>query len=65
MPHYAELQSDNALLSLADDGASQSGVGPRSTAPGDVRGGRYVSGGAVVTVFRAPTQTPIPSCRKK
>ncbi|HZO62503.1 MAG TPA: hypothetical protein VFB35_05930 [Gaiellaceae bacterium] len=56
--------NDNALLSLAENGISQASVGPRLTVPGDVRGGRYVSGSAVVTVFRAPTETPIPSCRK-
>ena len=36
-----------ALLSLSENGASQQSVGPRLTAPGDVKGGRYVSGTAV------------------
>ena len=35
---------------------------PRLTTPGDVRGGRYIFGAAVITVFRAPTETRIPSC---
>jgi hypothetical protein len=51
------------LVSLVENGGSLSAVGPRNTVPGDVRGGRYVSGGAVITVFRAPTEVPIPSCR--
>ncbi len=64
---WAELDPNingiNQLLSLVENGASQSTIGPRNTVPGDVRGGRYVSGGAVITVFRAPTEVPIPSCR--
>lgn len=59
------LDNDNALLSLTENGVSQSNVGPRATAPGDVKGGRYVSGSAIVTVFRAPTETRIPSCQTK
>jgi hypothetical protein len=62
---YAEIQQDNAMMSLTEDGQSQSAVGPRSTAPGDVKGGRYVSGAAVITIVRAPTEVPIPSCAKK
>jgi hypothetical protein len=66
---YAEfaqsLDANGSLLSLIEDGKSQQAVGPRSTAPGDVKGGRYVSGVAVITIFRAPTQIPIPSCAKK
>jgi hypothetical protein len=66
---WAELDPSingvNQLLSLVENGTSQSNVGPRNTVPGDIRGGRYVSGGAVVTVFRAPTEVLIPSCRKK
>jgi hypothetical protein len=54
---------DQSLLSLIENGTSQAAVGPRATAPGDVKGGRYVSGSAVITVFRAPTETRIPSCR--
>ena len=56
------LDDDNALMSLAENGALQAGVGPRLTVPGDVKGGRYVSGGAVITVFRAPTEVRIPAC---
>lgn len=40
----------------------QTDTDPRSTAPGDVRGGRYTFGAAVITVFRAPTEVRIPSC---
>ncbi len=57
------VDDTQALLSLAENGASLASVGPRTTAPGDVKGGRYVSGTAVLTVFRAPTETRIPSCR--
>lgn len=57
--------NDDALLSLVENGKSQQDVGPRQTAPGDVKGGRYVSGAAIVTVFRAPTEVRIPSCAKK
>ena len=39
-------------------------IGPRSTVPGDVKGGRYISGSAVMTVLRAPTEVRIPSCAK-
>ena len=64
---WAELDPNvdgyNQLLSLVENGASQSSIGPRNTVPGDVRGGRYVSGGAVITVFRAPTEVRIPSCQ--
>ncbi|HWE81626.1 MAG TPA: hypothetical protein VG265_08235 [Gaiellaceae bacterium] len=35
---------------------------PRLTTPGDVKGGRYIFGAAMITVFRAPTETRIPSC---
>ncbi len=54
---------NNSLLSLSENGASQAAFGPRTTSPGDVKGGRYVSGTAVITVFRAPTETRIPSCQ--
>ncbi len=54
---------NQALLSLTENGVSQSSVGPRLTSSGDVKGGRYVSGSAVITVFRAPTETLIPSCQ--
>lgn len=59
------LDNDTALMSLVENGASQQSVGPRLTVPGDVKGGRYVSGSAIVTVFRAPTEIRIPSCAKK
>jgi hypothetical protein len=59
------VDNSQQLLSLVENGTSLATAGPRNTVPGDVRGGRYVSGGAVVTVFRAPTEVPIPSCRKK
>lgn len=54
---------DSALLSLSENNSSQSAVGPRTTSPDDVKGGRYVSGTAVITVFRAPTEVRIPSCQ--
>jgi len=59
------LDNDSSLLSLIENGTSQQSVGPRLTVPGDVKGGRYVSGSAIVTVFRAPTEIRIPSCAKK
>ena len=65
---YAEidptLNDTQALASLIENGVSQSSVGARLTVPGDVKGGRYVSGSAVVTVLRAPTEVRIPSCAK-
>ena len=65
---YAEidptLNNTQALASLVENGLSQSSVGPRLTVPGDVKGGRYVSGSAIVTVLRAPTEVRIPSCAK-
>jgi hypothetical protein len=48
------------LLSRFEAGVTQESVGPRLTVPGDVRAGRYVSGSAVVSVFRAPTISPVP-----
>jgi hypothetical protein len=63
---YAELDptlnNTMSLMSLIENGASQASVGPRLTVPGDVKGGRYVSGSAIVTVLRAPTEVTIPSC---
>jgi hypothetical protein len=65
---FAELDPtlDNtmSLASLVENGGSLASQGPRSTVPGDVKGGRYVSGGAVVTVLRPPTELRIPSCQK-
>jgi hypothetical protein len=64
---WAELDPSingiNQLLSLVENGGSLATVGPRNTVPGDVRGGRYVSGVSVLTVFRAPTEVRIPSCK--
>jgi ABC-type molybdate transport system substrate-binding protein len=56
------LNGKQLLLSLSENGGSQASVGPRLTAPGDVKGGRYVSGSAVITVFRAPDAGPIAGC---
>ena len=56
------LNGKQALLSLTENGTSQASVGPRLTLPGDVKGGRYVSGGAVVTVFRVPDAAPVDAC---
>jgi len=55
------------LLSLNEDGHSTltTDTDPRLTVPGDVRGGRYNFGSAVITVLRAPTELRIPSCAKK
>jgi hypothetical protein len=54
------------LMSLVNNGVPvlQTDTDPRSTAPGDVRGGRYTFGAAVITVFRAPTEVRIPGCAK-
>jgi hypothetical protein len=54
------------LLSLVNNGVPvlQTDTDPRSTLPGDVKGGRYNFGSAVITVFRAPTEVRIPSCAK-
>ena len=56
------LNGKQLLLSLSENGSSQASVGPRLTAPGDVKGGRYVSGSAVITVFRAPDAGQFPGC---
>ena len=58
------LDNTMSLASLVENGTSLASQGPRSTVPGDVKGGRYVSGGAVITVLRPPTELRIPSCRK-
>jgi hypothetical protein len=52
------------LMALVNNGIPvlQTDTDPRSTAPGDVRGGRYTFGAAIITVFRAPTEVRIPSC---
>jgi hypothetical protein len=61
---WAELQplrnGKQMLLSLSENGSSLQSVGPRTTAPGDPKGGRYVSGTAVLTVVRAPDGPPGP-----
>jgi len=38
--------------------ATPQSSGPRLTAPGDVRGGRYITGIGVVSIFRAPDIVP-------
>jgi hypothetical protein len=52
------------LLSLTENGHSTltTDTDPRLTVPGDVHGGRYVSGAAVITVFRAPRAAALPGC---
>ncbi|WP_261566342.1 hypothetical protein [Frankia gtarii] len=42
-----------ALLAVTQDGVSLAKEGPRLTAPGDTKGGRYVSGVTAVTLVRA------------
>jgi hypothetical protein len=60
------LNGNQVLLSLIEDGHSTltTDTDPRLTVPGDVKGGRYNFGSAVITVFRAPTELRIPSCAK-
>jgi hypothetical protein len=59
MGEFGTTRDDVQMLaSLIENGGSLQSVGPRSTAPGDPKGGRYVSGGAVLSVFRAPTISP-------
>jgi hypothetical protein len=43
------------LLSINENGSALTG-GPRVLSPGDVRGGRYVSGTLILTVVRAKSQ---------
>jgi hypothetical protein len=52
------------LLSLTENGHSTltTDTDPRLTVPGDVHGGRYVSGAAVITVLRAPREAPLLGC---
>ena len=60
------LDGNQVLLALNEDGHSTltTDTDPRLTVPGDVKGGRYNFGSAVITVFRAPTELRIPSCAK-
>jgi hypothetical protein len=57
-----------SLLSLIQGtppaaGTSTQAAGPRLTMPGDVHGGRYVTGSTVVSVFRADGDgPPAPGC---
>lgn len=50
------------VLSLTENGASLASVGPRVLAPGDVRGGRYVSGTVALTLVRAKPKVALPAC---
>ena len=61
------LNGNQVLLSLNEDGHSTltPDTDPRLTVPGDLKGGRYNFGSAVITVFRAPTELRIPSCAKR
>jgi hypothetical protein len=49
-------------LSVSENGASLSAAGPRVLAPGDVRGGRYVSGTVALTLVRAKPKVALPAC---
>ncbi|CAJ60816.1 MULTISPECIES: hypothetical protein [Frankia] len=49
-PGFANTE---ALLAVTQDGVSLAKEGPRLTAPGDTKGGRYVSGVTAVTLVRA------------
>jgi len=49
----SSLGARNSLISLNENGNSLAATGPRVTSPGDVRGGRYVSGSVILTVIRA------------
>jgi hypothetical protein len=49
-------------LSLAENGASLATVGPRVLSPGDIRGGRYVSGTVALTLVRAKPKVSLPAC---
>jgi len=66
---WAEIQpllvNTQSLLSLVETPlpsppgvATPQASGPRLTAPGDVRGGRYITGIGVVSIFRAPDIVP-------
>jgi len=65
---WAEIDpADNGnpvLLSLTENGHStlSTDTDPRLTLPGDVDGGRYVSGAAVITLFGAPRQALLRGC---
>ena len=50
-----------SIAALVEDGIAQIS-GPRVTVPGDVRGGRYVSGTVAITLVRAPTQVLSKGC---
>jgi len=50
------------VFSLAENGASLATAGPRVLAPGDVRGGRYVSGTVALTLVRAKPKVALSGC---
>jgi hypothetical protein len=58
------LDNSQDLMAVVNNGLPvlQTDTDPRVTAPGDVRGGRYIFGAATITIFRVPTETRIPSC---
>jgi hypothetical protein len=58
------MDNTQDLMALTNNGVPvlNTDTGPRLTVPGDVKGGRYIFGAAMITVFRAPTETHIPSC---
>jgi hypothetical protein len=56
------LGNRNPLVSLAENGISLAGAGPRVVQNGDVRGGRLVSGTVAVSVFRVAPRIPVARC---
>jgi hypothetical protein len=62
---YGELDPNfggkQVILSIVEDGSFLTAVGPRLIVPGDLRGGRDVSGVDWITLTQAPLQAPKPT----
>jgi hypothetical protein len=62
---YGELDPNfggkQIILSIVEDGNFLTAAGPRLIVPGDLRGGRYVSGVNWITLTQAPLQLPKPT----
>src|SRR5262245_48271185 len=48
-----DFEAKQIILSVEEDGKSLASVGPRLVVPGDIRGGRYVSGVRAITLARS------------
>jgi hypothetical protein len=62
---YGEIDpgfgNKKVILSISEDGHFLTSTGPRLIVPGDIKGGRYVSGVVAIYLGQAPAQLPIPT----